>query len=298
MSKCDYCCYRPSSLQINCLKCSPSRSINICFKCSINVNQLREHSKHHPLSTYQLVDIPLDENNLSEWLCNDEINLIEIIETCGLGNWSDVALKMKRNSFDCQNHFEDIYLSRSTSSYSICFQSFQNSKQLIGENTINPQDYQFKSLIYPPMLIDHEQQKTLTYMPQRDEYEREYLNQAENRLPILNNDEQGNDQQQQQDGSRLLLHKAKLALLRSYAQIIRRRLQLKHFIRDYAIGFNYSPDQDMDLHQISRFLSADEYERLIFNHRRIRNLLEELGCSTSSNGHNDQSHSKGKKVHQ
>lgn len=24
----------------------------------------------------------------------------------------------------------------------------------------------------------------------------------------------------------------------------------------------------MDLHQISRFLSADQYERLIFNHRR------------------------------
>lgn len=62
----------------------------------------------------------------------------------------------------------------------------------------------------------------------------------------------------------------------------------------------------MDLHQISRFLSADEYERLIFNHRRlffyfkrliyllffvkgIRNLLEELGCSTSSNGFHDQS---------
>jgi hypothetical protein len=135
------------------------------------------------------------------------------------------------------------------------------------------------------MLIDSEQQKMLTYMPQRDEYEREYLNEAENRLPHLNNDEQLNEEQQQQDGSRILLHKAKLALLRSYAQILRRRSNIKHFIRDYALGFNYSPDQEcviylfiylfylffsfrMDLHQISRFLSADEYERLIFNHRR------------------------------
>ncbi len=185
----------------------------------------------------------MDENNISEWLCNDEMNLIEIIETCGLGNWSDVGLKMSRNSFDCQNHFEDIYLSRSTSLYSISFQSFSNSKQLIGENTINEKDFQMKSLIYPPMLIDSEQQKTLTYIPQRDEYEREYFNQAENRLPILNNDEQINDQQEQ-DGSRLLLHKAKLAILRSYKQILTRRLQLKHFIRDYALGFNYSPDQE------------------------------------------------------
>ena len=43
-------------------------------------------------------------------------------------------------------------------------------------------------------------------MSQRDEYEREFSNQTENRLPILNND------QQEQDGSRLLL-----TLLRSYA---------------------------------------------------------------------------------
>jgi transcriptional adapter 2-alpha len=284
MLKCDYCCVRPSSLKITCLKCSSNRSIQICYKCSINVSQLREHSRIHPLSTYELVDIPLDENNLSEWLCNDEINLIEMIETCGLGNWSDISLKLSKNIFDCQNHFEDIYLSRSISPYSICFQSFPNTKQLIGENLINEQNFQLNSLIYPPMLIDSEQQKMLTYMPQRDEYEREYLNQAENRLPISNNDELFNDQQEQ-DGSRLLVHKAKLALLRSYKQILKRRFKLKDFIRDYAIGFNYSPDQEysfyfiifflfeiifhrMDLHQISRFLSADEYERLIYNHRR------------------------------
>ena len=63
----------------------------------------------HPLSTYQLIDIPLDENNCSEWLCNDEINLIEMIEICGVGNWSD--------------------FSRSTSCL-VCFQSFSNSKTI------------------------------------------------------------------------------------------------------------------------------------------------------------------------
>ncbi|UJR17923.1 hypothetical protein I4U23_004822 [Adineta vaga] len=288
MNKCDYCCIRPSSLEIVCLKCSPSRSIKICIKCSMNVNQLREHSKQHPLSTYKLNDIPLDNNRNSEWLCNDEMNLIEAIETCGLGNWIDIASKLSRTSSDCQTHFEEMYLSHLTNPYSIYFQTFRNTKQLIGENQINEKDFPNQSIIYPPLLIDSEQQKTLTYMPHRDEYEREYLNEDENRLPILTND-QDFLEDIQQDGSRILLNKAKLVLLRSYKQTIQRRLQLKHFIRDYALGFNYSPDQPMDLHQISRFLSADQYERLIFNHRRIRSLLEELGCSTSSNGHHDQS---------
>lgn len=123
-------------------------------------------------------------------------------------------------------------------------------------------------------------------MPFRDEYERKYLNYAENRLSILHND-------QQQDQNNHLLNKAKLTILRYYKQIIQRRLQLKDCIRDYVLPLNSSNDQQfvsvfaccalrLDLHQSSRFLSADEYERLIFNHKRIRTLLEELGCSTSS----------------
>ncbi|CAF1430488.1 unnamed protein product, partial [Rotaria sordida] len=97
---------------------------------------------------------------------------------------------MSRSSFDSQNHFEDIYLSRSTSPFYIYFQSFKNNKQLYGEY-----------LIYPPMLID-----------------------TENRLLFFNNDQlfyQYNQQQQQQqqtqqDGSTILLDNAKLSLLRSY----------------------------------------------------------------------------------
>ncbi|CAF1304761.1 unnamed protein product [Rotaria sp. Silwood1] len=147
MSKCDYCCIRPSSLIIYCLKYNQSSQINISVKCSVNLN-----------------DIPLDDNCISEFLSNDEINLIEMIESY-------------------------IYLSRQTSHIIFIFQSFKNNKQLHGENHINGNNIQLKYLIYPPMLIDSEQQKLLTHMPCRDEYQREYLNQPENRLPILNNDQ-------------------------------------------------------------------------------------------------------------
>ena len=54
MSKCDYCCIRPSSVSINCARCSPLRSMKICGQCSIHVNQVREHSKLHPMSTYEV----------------------------------------------------------------------------------------------------------------------------------------------------------------------------------------------------------------------------------------------------
>jgi hypothetical protein len=153
MSICDYCWNRCSSLIINCLKCSPSRGMKIYYLYSINVNQLREHAKHHPLSTYEINDIPLDENSLSEWLFKDEFNLIEMIESYGLGNWNDIAFKMSKTPQDCQNHFEDIYFSRLTSPYSIDFQSFPNLKQLSRENQINGKDFQIKSFIYPPIVV-------------------------------------------------------------------------------------------------------------------------------------------------
>jgi len=140
------------------------------------------------------------------------------------------------------------------------------------------------------MLIGCSQQRLLTYMPLRDEYEREYLNEAENRLPSLTCDEE--DNQRDNHESRLICD-AKLALVRSYAHLLRQRLKLKEFIRDYALAFqlNESSPFKPNLHQISRFLSADQYERLIFNHRRIVQLLEELGCSTNENGHDEESQS-------
>jgi transcriptional adapter 2-alpha len=189
----------------------------------------------------------LDGNAISEWLCADEMNLIETIETCGLGNWVDIASKVSRDSVQCQTHFEQIYLSPLSSSLSIAFQSFPPSKHLIGEKEINGrnEDLASSSIIYPLMLISNEQQKSLTYMANRDEYEREYFNEAEHRLPTqLTSDEQqinGNDDEQ--DGSRKLINQGKLTLLRSYGQILRRRLQLKDFVRDYALAFSFPSDQ-------------------------------------------------------
>jgi hypothetical protein len=74
MSKCNYCCNRRSSLLINCLKCSSSQEMKICSLCSMNVQQFREHAKQHPLSTYDINDIPFDENTLSQWLFKDQLN--------------------------------------------------------------------------------------------------------------------------------------------------------------------------------------------------------------------------------
>ncbi|CAK9188970.1 unnamed protein product [Sphagnum troendelagicum] len=182
-----------------------------------------------------------------------------MIESCGLGNWIDVANRMSRDPNECRSHFEEIYLSPSSSPFNLFFSSFSSNKRLIGEEVCNVVDLQSSSIIYPPMLVESEEQRLLTYMPHRDEYEREYHNEAENRLPGLTIDDEEIDATEEEDPSRRLLRQGKLALLRAYAQILRRRLQLKHYIRDYAIGLTIQtstqPDQQSDQICVSLFVS-------------------------------------------
>ena len=85
----------------------------------MSVQQIKDHSKQHPLSTYQFIDIRLDENQPNSWTLTEEINFIEMIESCGLGNWIDIANKLNKNENDCRNHFQQIYLCPLTSFYSI-----------------------------------------------------------------------------------------------------------------------------------------------------------------------------------
>jgi len=291
MVQCDYCSCRSSCLKIDCSQCYSDRSFHLCLKCSSNVHLFDQHWKDHSNALYQFEDVPLNENQCSSWLSTDEIHLIETIETCGLGNWIDIGTKLHRKSSSCEKHFEDIYLSPHQSSYSISFQRILSKKLLHGETKVDftqQKDFQSESIIYPLMLISNDQQKCLTYMPYRDEYERELENNSEYYLPTqiqIDQDETNllfDEHSQLIDQSKTLLQQSKLTLCRSYSHRIRKRFQLKHFIRDYALAFAFSNDQKFDLHQISRFLSSDQYERLIYNHRKIDQIIDEFGCSSSS----------------
>ena len=227
-----------------------------------------------------------------------------MVETCGLGNWTDIGRRLNRDEKECRNHLEWMYFSPSFSSLSLFFSSLISSRRsLTGEDEVNSPSRHFSSssLIYPLMSINPDEQKCLTYMPLRDEYEREFNNQAETRLPSqLTAEDQDTSSSSssvplssecfllEEDRAKVLLHQAKWSLCRSYGQILRRRFQLKHFIRDYSLAFEHQQQEQQqfvslfaalhlplflclffrfDLHQISRFLSADQYERLIYNHR-------------------------------
>ncbi|CAF1029624.1 unnamed protein product [Didymodactylos carnosus] len=300
---CDYCCSWPPSIIISCSKCP--RPIRVCRKCALYVPEFKTHAEKHPNAINKFCDMPLYDGE-KQWLYSDEIHLLETIESCGLGNWIDVGQRLKRSADECRQHFEKFYLKNGIWDFpfSEC-QKPQLKNDISSDKDLSETQFMSSSIIYPPMLLSTDKQRLLTYMPLRDEYEREYFNEAENRIPGLTIDSEEEEDE--------LLKEGKLALIRGYGEVLRRRLELKDYVRDYAYGFTYeqptlSPstslkddDQLMDsylhenvtdhdgrledeqrtkkyeLHQISRFLSADEYERLIYNHHRILNILYDLG---------------------
>ncbi|CAF1218457.1 unnamed protein product [Didymodactylos carnosus] len=285
---CDYCCSCPPSI------------------CALYVPEFKTHAQRHPNAINKFCDMPLYDGE-KQWLYSDEIYLLETIESCGLGNWVDVGQRLKRSADECRQHFEKLYLKNGIWNFpfSEC-QKPQLKNDISSDKDLSETQFINSSIIYPPMLLSTDKQRLLTYMPARDEYEREYFNEAENRIPGMTID---SDEEEDE-----LLKEAKLALIRGYGEVLRRRFELKDYVRDYACGLTYeqptlstSPslkDQDgpseshangtamdhdersedeprmkkSELHQISRFLSADEYERLVYNHHRILNILYDLGC--------------------
>jgi hypothetical protein len=173
--------------------------------------------KENPFCEIELEDVPLNEKHLNDWLAKDELQLIEMIETCGLPNWIDIGMKLQRNVNQCEKHFPKRDFSSGNVSYSIAFHSSHPRKLLHGEDPLTSKNFHrlhSSSIIYRSMSINSDQHKSFTSMPYRDESEREYLNRCETCLPtqIHLDDEETSSHffdQQQFHQRRCLLDQAK-----------------------------------------------------------------------------------------
>jgi len=72
------------SVKIRCTVCA----INICLECLRTGQESGTHSKTHPYYVFDKLDFPL---LMKDWCAKDEVQLIQGIMKCGLGNWKDVS---------------------------------------------------------------------------------------------------------------------------------------------------------------------------------------------------------------
>ncbi|VEL42210.1 unnamed protein product, partial [Protopolystoma xenopodis] len=123
------------------------------------------------------------------WSSNEELRLLDAIEQYGVGNWyflEDIADKVEtRSPEECMEHYKFFYLGGNLGSEIL---ADLNRSHRVTDHTsqnlscLSPLQYRTATIAY----LGAEEQQLLGYMPFRDDFERDYDNDAESLLCRIN----------------------------------------------------------------------------------------------------------------
>nr|CDS27534.1 transcriptional adapter 2 beta [Hymenolepis microstoma] len=123
-----------------------------------------------------------DEENcvLNGWPGNEELELLCAVEQYGLGNWLDIAAKCNRHTpQECFEHYDKFYLHGPNASL-LCGNISDFNTVLDHSSPLKPVSQE------RPVQLEPIEQQLLGYMVMRDDFERDYDNDAESLLTRLN----------------------------------------------------------------------------------------------------------------
>lgn len=95
-------------------QCALCDDIDLCLPCLASGHPLANpnHSPHHPYRLLKPFLFPVYE---SDWRAEEEAQLLEAVEGCGMDNWGDVGEWMghNRTSQECKDHYYKLYMDHS-----------------------------------------------------------------------------------------------------------------------------------------------------------------------------------------
>ncbi|VDM31480.1 unnamed protein product [Hydatigera taeniaeformis] len=181
-NRCFYCLKRFHHLFIDCFDC---RGVKLClFSKLVITNVLIAITLKYCLFSPEVLSKFTQVTNggvciINGWSDAEELELLYAIEQYGLGNWEDISDKCSHHGpQDCYEHYANFYL-RGPLAATGC----GHVSQL---NSVN--DHTSSSPVVSrekPVLLEPVEQQLLGYMVLRDDFERDYDNDAESLLTRL-----------------------------------------------------------------------------------------------------------------
>lgn len=97
------------SIKIRCMECTSP--LSLCLDCLRNKRTKPEFPAHkatHDYYVYDGLDFPL---LMKDWSAKDELQLIQGIMKCGVGNWKDISEQYVKghNAQECEDHYYTFY---------------------------------------------------------------------------------------------------------------------------------------------------------------------------------------------
>lgn len=82
--------------------------VDLCVECFGKGVEFGKHKKTHSYRIIKPLDFPLYE---ADWRADEELLLLEAVESNGMGAWLDIADQIgSKSAQDCENHYRKLYL--------------------------------------------------------------------------------------------------------------------------------------------------------------------------------------------
>lgn len=280
--RCTYCEDVVSEgIAVECTHCTGVSLCLQCFSCGVEIGL---HHRDHNYRVTVVSELPerlhiFDKN----WISSEDEALIEAVEQYGFGSWQDVAACVKTKDADeCEKHYHDYYIDGNIGEATATLEKPMKCIDDAGECFD----------LFCPVSLTVQEQQELGYMALRDDFEREFDNEAE--LCLCDVSINYNDTP--------VDTAFKLFQVDTYRQRLKERKNRKTIAKDYeifhnstSIGFRafYSAKkkqsrEERQFHDkykvFARFLNPTNYSKLHRNIFRQRKLTTNVKTLAKFNG--------------
>lgn len=240
-AECTYCEEKFNSKYGIHIECQTCQDMKLCLDCFSAGAEIGEHVSDHP---YEIVDCGSFSIIDETWKAHEELALLEAIELYGIGSWTDIANAVggERTPEDCSERYLRVYVDNFFGRSA--WNAVDRDQYTVNDHTCLQNQPLSPSLSLPErekiVDISREQQIRLGYMPKRDDFEREYDNEAEflvSKLAVHANDDTELDQD------------LKIAHVHMYTDRLRERFRRKRIVLEYnlvKLFFHMHPEENGD----------------------------------------------------
>ncbi|XP_003375129.1 transcriptional adapter 2-beta [Trichinella spiralis] len=237
------------TVSFECTECTDLVLCGLCFCCGAELGQ---HKRVHGYRVHNIggpCAFPNEFGAQTEaWTSREEFRMLDMIERYNLGDWEEVqkAVNPSRSPEEIQLHYEKCYLNGRLGLEILVLQDESLSAEVKESvSKINPNEL-----------------RLLAYMPDRDDYEKEYLNEAESIIANLIFVPDCSE----------LDKEVILCAINMYIAQLRERCRAKSISRDYDLVAQFFKDQKIagntypwkyspyDIRRMKEEKSGNEYD--------------------------------------
>ncbi|XP_046402843.1 transcriptional adapter 2-beta isoform X2 [Ischnura elegans] len=280
---CTYCQEGISGLRVKCAEC---KDFELCLECFSSGAEIGPHKNDH---SYQLMDCGTASVYLGNggWTARELLKLLDAVEVFGLRNWDDISKHIEtRTPEEAKEEYTARFLEGSIGR--LTWPAAATARPRLADVTepdSGPLSPSHTGRL-PPLDVTQEEATQLGYMPQRDDFDREFDNDAESLVSTLFINTVEDDD---------LDVALKLAHVDMYTRRLRERARRKRLARDYQLVAQFfapmrkdKPNapkkklskEDRELQEqfrpFSQLLTAQEQEQILTSVRRERELRAKL----------------------